>query len=182
MVFVRATAYRAGLLSRKQEFVRIRLLYLQNGMVLRPKIHVAVRASVGMVFPSNVYVGPKARPCEGFLAQMSWKFDPQPLWQSDHRSDAGPRHAKVPASFKQYAFEEISLFRFNSIDAAVHHRGRSSVLSRSYPAVKISFETTPDLASARRSARVLLRNRSLQSNARQIAGARSCMVQSSRPR
>ena len=115
-----------------------------------------VMASVGMMLPSNVYVGPKPRPYRGFLAQMTWKFDPQPLRQSAHWPDAGPGYAKVSASFKQYTFEEIALFRFNSIDAAIHHRGRSSVLSRSYPAVKISLETTPDLASARRSARVLL--------------------------
>jgi hypothetical protein len=99
---------------------------------------------------------------------MTWKFDPQPLRQGAHWSNAGPGYAKVPASFKQYTFEEISLIRFNSIDAAIHHRGRSSVLSRLRPAEKTSFETTPDLV---RSARVLLRNSCLQSNARQIAGA-----------
>jgi hypothetical protein len=112
MVFVRATAYRAGLLSRKQEFIRVRLLYLHNGMVLRPKIHVAVGASVGMMLPSNVYVGPKARPYRSFLAQMTRNFDPQPLRQGAYWPDAGPSYAKVPASFKQYTFEEISLFRF----------------------------------------------------------------------
>src|SRR6516162_7839978 len=68
------------------------------------------------------------------------------------------------------------------LSTAVHHRGRSGVLMRLRPAEKTSFETTPDLASIRRSERVLLRNSSLQSNARQIAGARSCMVQPSRPR
>ena len=68
------------------------------------------------------------------------------------------------------------------LSIAVHHRGRSGVLIRLRPAEKTSFETTPDLASIRRSERVLLRNSSLQSNARQIAGARSCMVQPSRPR
>ena len=89
--------------------IRVRLLYLHNGMVLRPKIHVAVGASVGMMLPSNVYVGPKARPYGDFLAQKTWKFDPQPLRQSAHWSNAGPGYAKVPASFKQYTFEEISL-------------------------------------------------------------------------
>jgi hypothetical protein len=63
-----------------------------------------------MMLPSNVYVGPKARPYRDFLAQMTWKFDPQPLRQSAHWSNAGPGYAKVPASFKQYTFEEISLF------------------------------------------------------------------------
>jgi hypothetical protein len=59
---------------------------------------------------------------------------------------------------------------------------RMPMLIRLRPAEKTSFETTPDLASARRSARVLLRKISLQSNVRQIAGARSCMVQPSRPK
>jgi hypothetical protein len=122
-----------------------------------------------MMFPSNVYVGPKARPYRGFLAQMAWKFDPHPLRQSAHWPDAWPCYAKV-RQVSSNTPSKKSPFRFNNIHAAVHHRGRSSVLNRLRPAKKTSFETKPDLTIARRSERVLLRNKSPQSNARQITG------------